>query len=49
MKISEVIDHLGELSAKAQKLNHAVTTAHRLRMAKTHVIYLLADVNAGKK
>lgn len=48
-KMSEIIDHLGQLSATAQKLSKAVTTAQRLRMSENQTIYLLADVNAGNK
>ncbi|XP_037815691.1 alpha-tubulin N-acetyltransferase 1 isoform X1 [Lucilia sericata] len=47
-KMSEIIDHLGQLSASAQKLSKPVTTAQRLRMSENQTIYLMADVNAGK-
>lgn len=46
-KMSEIIDRLGELSAKSQKLSKPVTTAQRLRMSDNQKIYLLADVEAG--
>lgn len=48
-KMSEIIDHLGQLSAHAQKLNTPVTTAQRLRMSENQTIYLLADVEAGNQ
>ena len=47
--MSEIIDRLGQLSANAQKLTKPVTTAQRLRMSSNQTIYLLADVDAGKK
>ena len=47
--MSEIIDRLGQLSASAQKLNKPVTTAQRLRMSENQTIYLMGDVNAGKK
>ncbi|KAI9587181.1 hypothetical protein GQX74_003028 [Glossina fuscipes] len=46
-KISEIIDSLGLLSAKAQKLTKPVTTAQRLRSSENQVVYILADVDKG--
>uniref|UniRef100_A0A1A9V3N8 Alpha-tubulin N-acetyltransferase n=1 Tax=Glossina austeni TaxID=7395 RepID=A0A1A9V3N8_GLOAU len=46
-KMSEIIDSLGLLSAKAQKLTKPVTTAQRLRSSENQVVYILADVDKG--
>ncbi|XP_053963288.1 alpha-tubulin N-acetyltransferase 1-like [Anastrepha ludens] len=43
-KMSAIIDHLGQLSAKAQKLTKPITTAQKLRMSDNQVVYLMADV-----
>ncbi|XP_054733239.1 alpha-tubulin N-acetyltransferase 1-like isoform X2 [Anastrepha obliqua] len=44
-KVSEIIDHLGELSAVAQKLTKPVTSAQKLRSSENQTVYLMADVN----
>lgn len=46
-KISEIINELGEASARAQGLNKPVTTAQKLRNSD-HVVYLLTE-KTGKK
>ncbi|XP_011182953.2 alpha-tubulin N-acetyltransferase 1 [Zeugodacus cucurbitae] len=45
-KMSAIIDHLGQLSAIAQKLNTPVTTAQKLRKSDNQIVYLMADVGA---
>lgn len=46
-KMSEIINTLGEASARAQGLNKAVTSAQKLRNSD-HCVYLMAD-NSGPK
>lgn len=46
-KISEIINELGELSARAQGLSKSVTTAQKLRQSD-QIVYLLAE-NTGNK
>lgn len=46
-KISEIINEIGEASARAQGLNKPVTTAQKLRNSD-HVVYLLSE-KTGKK
>lgn len=46
-KISEIINELGEASAKAQGLNKPVTTGQKLRNSD-HIVYLLSE-KTGKK
>lgn len=46
-KISEIINDLGEASARAQGLNKPVTTAQKLRNSD-HIVYLLTE-KTGKK
>lgn len=45
--MSEIINTLGEASARAQGLNKAVTSAQKLRNSD-HSVYLMAE-NAGTK
>lgn len=46
-KVSEIINELGEASAKAQGLTKPVTTAQKLRNSD-HNVYLMSEKN-GKK
>lgn len=46
-KMSEIINELGEASARAQGLNKPVTTAQKLRNSD-QIIYLLSE-NLGQK
>ncbi|XP_017475977.1 PREDICTED: alpha-tubulin N-acetyltransferase 1-like [Rhagoletis zephyria] len=43
-KVSEIINHLGELSAVAQKLSKPVTSSQKLRMSESQTVYLIADI-----
>uniref|UniRef100_A0A0K8UJK7 Alpha-tubulin N-acetyltransferase 1 n=1 Tax=Bactrocera latifrons TaxID=174628 RepID=A0A0K8UJK7_BACLA len=50
-KMSAIIDHLGQLSAIAQKLNIPITTAQKLRKSDNQIVYLMADFaefNSGR-
>nr|XP_014095878.2 alpha-tubulin N-acetyltransferase 1-like [Bactrocera oleae] len=50
-KMSAIIDHLGQLSAIAQKLNIPITTAQKLRKSDNQIVYLMADLgefNSGR-
>lgn len=46
-KISEVINVIGESSAKAQGLSKPVTTVQKLRNSD-HIVYLLAEDTGNK-
>lgn len=46
--VSEVINSLGELSARAQGLNQPVTTTDRLRSSDDQFVYLLTEENDKK-
>jgi alpha-tubulin N-acetyltransferase 1 len=42
-RVSEILDAMGNASAKAQGLKGAITTADKLRAHSEHVVYLLLD------
>lgn len=46
-KIAEIINELGEASARAQGLSKPVTTAQKLRNSD-HIVYLLSE-KTGRK
>lgn len=46
-KISDIINELGEASARAQGLRSTVTTAQKLRNSD-HIVYLLSE-STGRK
>lgn len=46
-KISDIINELGEASARAQGLSKAVTTAQKLRNSD-HIVYLLSEPTGRK-
>ncbi|XP_055385603.1 alpha-tubulin N-acetyltransferase [Condylostylus longicornis] len=48
-KMQEIINTVGENSARAQGLSKAVTTAQKLRQSENQKIYLLVDVDDGKR
>lgn len=48
MKVSEVINALGEASAAAQGLTKTITSAERLRSAENQKIYVMIDPKANK-
>ncbi|XP_067645382.1 alpha-tubulin N-acetyltransferase 1-like isoform X5 [Eurosta solidaginis] len=43
--MSQIIDHMGELSAVAQKLSKPVTSSQKLRMVENQTVYVMADIN----
>lgn len=46
-RISEIINEVGEASARAQGLSKPVTTAQKLRNSD-HVVYIISE-NSGRK
>lgn len=48
MKVSEVINAMGEASAAAQGLTKTITSAERLRNSENQKLYFLIDQNANK-
>jgi len=48
-KMQEIINTVGEHSARAQGLTKAVTTAQKIRQSENQKVYLLADVEDGNK
>lgn len=46
-KVSDIINELGEASARAQGLSKAVTTAQKLRNSD-HIVYLLSEPTGRK-
>lgn len=47
-RTTEVVNALGEASAKAQGLSKPITTAERLRNSEHQKVYLLVDREAKK-
>lgn len=48
MKVSEVINAMGEASAAAQGLTKTITSAERLRNSENQKLYFLVDQHANK-
>ena len=48
MYVAEIINSIGNASAKAQGLSQPVTTSDRLRNSDDQVIYLLTEDNDKK-
>ena len=49
-RISEILDAMGNASARAQSLRGPITSGDKLRAQSEHIVYLLVDreSNAGR-